>query len=177
MLDPCWHHFSLLGASWAHFVLLVAFVVVFGWFLCVLGRSCSILEASERVRGGFWRPQGFIFRGFWAHACMQCEKSPTGVLYGQNQYETHVGHSAHDAKNEQNSTRTPVEQRFPPRSCYKLVLEGPGLGFGGVWVPRGRLLRALDRLLASLGRLLAPLGSFLGTSWTSLGRSWAHVGC
>ena len=117
MLDPCWHHFSLLGASWAHFVLLVAFVVVFGWFLCVLGRSCSILEASKRVRRGFWMPQGLIFRGFFARARMQCEKGPTGVLYWKNQYETHVGHPAHDAKNEQNSTRTPVEQRFLPRLC------------------------------------------------------------
>ena len=98
MLDPCWHHFSLLGASWAHFVLLVAFVVVFGWFLCVLGRSCSILEASKRVRRGFWMPQGLIFRGFFARARMQCEKGPTGVLYWKNQYETHVGHPAHDAK-------------------------------------------------------------------------------
>ena len=173
MLEPCWHYFSFLGAfcgsccvccrSWLVFVRLGTLLLDFGRFRECPGR---VLEAPK-----------LYFSRFFAHARMQCEKSPTGVLYWKNQYEMHVGHPAHNAKNKQNSTRTPVEQRFPPRSCYKLVLEVPGLGFGGVWVPRGQLLGALGRLLGSLGRLLAPLGSFLGASWTSLGRSWAHVVC
>ena len=38
-LGPCWHYFSLLGASWAHFARLAALVVALGLFLCVLGGS------------------------------------------------------------------------------------------------------------------------------------------
>ena len=53
-----------LGAFLGEFSALAAFDVTPGWFLCVLGRSCSILEGSERVRRGFWMPQGLIFRRF-----------------------------------------------------------------------------------------------------------------
>ena len=65
LVRPCWHHFSLLGASWAHLASLAAFVVVLGCFWCVSGRSGLDFGGSRGVRGLFWRPQGPIFRRFF----------------------------------------------------------------------------------------------------------------
>ena len=73
MLEPCWHYFSLLGASWLHLVLLTAFVVVLGCFLCVSGRSGlgfggsrggpgSILEAPGTYFSMFFRACAFAVR-------------------------------------------------------------------------------------------------------------------
>ena len=39
LLEACWQYFSLLGASWALFAHLAAFLVACGRFFCVLGRS------------------------------------------------------------------------------------------------------------------------------------------
>ena len=49
-------HFSLLGASWALFLCLAAFLVAFWRFLCVLGRL-------ELDFGGFWVAQGRVLEG------------------------------------------------------------------------------------------------------------------
>ena len=52
-MGPCWHYFSLLGASWAHFAVLPAFAVALGRFLRVLDRAGldfgGIRDGSGRV--------------------------------------------------------------------------------------------------------------------------------
>ena len=165
MLDPCWHHFSLLGASWAHFVLLVAFVVVFGWFLCVLGRSCSILESSERVWGGFWRPQGFIFRGFLpTHAC-NAKKARQAFCIGKTntkrmsaiQRTTLKTNKIRPGRLSNNVFCQDCAKNLSWRSPSS-VLEGSGSLGGSSWVH------------------LAGFWVLLGGSWPLLGASWAPLG-
>ena len=69
---------GFMGGSWALLGVFVRFFRVFFRILRVLlrllsllvcfcacwGAPGSILEGSGTLPGGFWRPQGFIFRGF-----------------------------------------------------------------------------------------------------------------
>ena len=64
LLEPCWLHFSLLGASWAHSLSLAALVVALRRFLCVLGRSGLDFGG---FRPGFGRVFGWFF-GLKIHA-------------------------------------------------------------------------------------------------------------
>ena len=79
-------------------------------------------------------------------------------------------------KNGEKSLQEPFERHFSRQTCQNLVLGVPGLDFGGVSGPPGRLLGAswvaLGRSWAAFGRSQAPLGSFLGISWVLLGASW-----
>ena len=64
LVRPCWLHFSLLGASWAHSLSLAALVVALRRFLCVLGRSGLDFGG---FRPGFGRVFGWFF-GLKIHA-------------------------------------------------------------------------------------------------------------
>ena len=118
----------LLGHLLALFFAFWSFLTTLFTFCCFSCRSWLVCCASgggfrspgtcfSSLRDEFWSPQGYVFPGLFVHAHMQCEHGPRGVLYWKNQYETDVGHPARDAKNVQNSTQKPVEQRFPSRSC------------------------------------------------------------
>ena len=187
ILYPLGGHVGSIFRSWALLgrilrLLLRLFSLLAG-FCASWGAPASILEGSGTLWGGFWRPQGRICRCFLVHTRLQCVNSPTAISYWKNQYETHVGHPACDAKIKQNSILEPVKQSCPQRSCYKLVLELAGLGFGGdraslgcllgvTWpafagsgAPFGLSWAALGQFLGALGRLFVGLGRFLGAFW------------
>ena len=61
MLEPCWHYFSLLGASWGHSALLAALLVVHGRLWCVLGRSELDFGGVLGTPGMVWEVQNDDF--------------------------------------------------------------------------------------------------------------------
>ena len=65
MLEPCWRHFSLLGASWAHLVPLAAFVVALGRFWCVLERPGLDFGGSREGPGRVLEPPNVYFARFF----------------------------------------------------------------------------------------------------------------
>ena len=155
MLGPCWHIFrscALLGIVFRILLRLWRLLVVLFTFWRTSG---TILEGPGTLGGRFWRLQGLIFRGFFAHMRRQCEKGPRGVSYWKNQYETHVGHPVRNAKNKPKTIQQPLEQSCPSGAPGNDVLERAGI---------------------DLGRVLAPPGCLLGGSWTVPGHSWALLG-
>ena len=60
--------FSLLGASWAHFSRLAAFVASLGRFFRVLARSGLDFGGFRVAPGRVLKLQGLIFRRFCMHA-------------------------------------------------------------------------------------------------------------
>ena len=68
LLEPCWLHFSLLGASWALLALLAAFVLALGRFLRPLSRFGLVPELTGLdfggVLGGFGGPKRRFFEVF-----------------------------------------------------------------------------------------------------------------
>ena len=123
-VGACWHRFSLLGASWASFSSLAAFVVALGRFLCVLGRSGLDFGRVRDAPGRILKPPRPYFDRFLdAFAC-----SCAGVAWilrplqntgrsGTKHTSEHAGHPARDAKNEHKSVQQPLQQRFRPRAC------------------------------------------------------------
>ena len=139
-------------------------------FFRILGASCAFLRAccsswsfSSRVvtlQVRFWRalgqvlkPQTLFFRRFLEPMRPQCMIGPTRVLYWKKQYETHLGRSSRDARNEQKSILGLSSRKF----CEGRMPEAP-------WGPPGSILEGS-------GRLLGVTWPFFGHSWVSLGHS------
>ena len=75
-MGPCWRHFSLLGASWAHLVPLAAFVVALGRFWCVLGRPGLDFGGSREGPGRVLEPPNvYVARFFGTHELAMRENS------------------------------------------------------------------------------------------------------
>ena len=103
-----------------------------------------------------------------------CEKCSTGVSYCKNQYETHVGHSAHTVQNDPKIDLGVFRTRLIAKVACQSCLEARRARFwrvGGVFgTCLGGLLGTLGRLSAALGRLLGVSGVPFGCSWGALGR-------
>ena len=181
-MGPCWLHFSLLGASRAHFASLAALLVALGRFLCVLGRSGLDFGGVRDALGRVLEAPRPYFSTFWdAFAC-----SCAGVAWmlrplkntgrsGTKRTSEHAGHPAHDAENEQESARQLLKQAIRPRACANQDLERSKKDFGEVSAPPECLLAGSWALLggsrALLGASWVPLGSLLAASWALLGVS------
>ena len=169
MLEPCWRHFSPLGASWAHFALLAAFVVALAWFLCVLGRSGLDFGGVRDASGSILEAPGLHFSRFLgAFAC-----SGAGMAWmlrplqntgrsGTKRTSEHAGHPARDAENEQESARQLLKQAIRPRACANQELERSKKDFGEVSAPPECLLAGSWALLGGSWALLGRFGVFLG---------------
>ena len=137
------------------------------WLVCCAsgGGFCSPGTCFSSLRDEFWNPLGYVFPGLLVHAHMQCEHGPRGVLYWKNQYETHVGHLALEAKNKEKSIPQPSEtytKAIQPANMRHFILENL----------QPRFLKGFRRLLP----LLATSGALLGVSWALLDASLAVSG-
>ena len=142
------------------------------WLVCCASGDgfCSPGTCFSSLQGEFANPQGYVFPSLFVHAHMQCEHGPRGVLYWKNQYETHVGHLALEAKNKEKSIPQPSEtytKAIQPANMRHFVLENL----------QPRFLKGFRRLLASLGHLGDSLGRLLGVLGRLLGRLWCPLGC
>ena len=114
--EPCWHYFSLLGASWAHFASLAAFVAPLGRFLCVLERS-GLDFGAFLVR--FWwilATQDNDFRSFFAQGCCHCRHALDATKPQFHWVGTHFARNALDAKNDEKSLPEPCACSVVPKS-------------------------------------------------------------
>ena len=101
----------------------------------------------------------------------------------KNQGFSYMSSFARRVKNYKKPVYEPFEQRFPQRSCQKLVFGLAGLDFGRVWP---FLPGLLDRFWALLGvpwaflgaswALLGTFGTLLGISWLVCGAPWPLFG-
>ena len=167
-------HFSLLGASWAHFLRLAAFVAFLGRFFRALGRSRVDFGRPRTSPESVLEPPGPYFASFLpacAHALSEwseCSKTTIFIKFLYGFYTSRAWCSRH--KTMQNRSQS-LSDTTSCKDCAQnaswaafsedLVLPGPSIG----------------QLLVALGRLLASLGCLSGVPWALLGRSWLSLGC
>ena len=161
--------FSLLGVSWAFVAGLERFLPV---LLAFWSAPRSIWEGPRGVREGFGRPQGPIFRCFFARHNDIARKTsilekPLKTSTGAIKFKVRA--LTPYAKINQKTTKTRTES-FSKAAIYE------GRDKNWPWGSPGSILEPLGRLLdvpwASFGRSWAPLGH----SWALLGASWAILG-
>ena len=161
-MGPCWHYFSLLGASWPHFAFLLRLSSFLVGFLASWSAPGSISEGSGRVRRGFWTSQGLIFQCFFVHACLQCDKAADvqkpQFSIGFSRFFTYRTQCAHIKKRCKIVSQA-FRAALPHKSMLKTCL--------GARPPR---------FWRGLGHFLAGSWALLGISWPSLGASWAPLG-
>ena len=188
MLEPCWRHFSLLGASWAHFERLAAFVVALGRFFdlpepfglefwrfwgglgSIFGGFGEVLEVQNIDFSRFWRATKAALR-----KCSDPYKTSTGVVFCRDQHIRaqcqnrlkFVPDAVRAGRCVQISYECPCEAI---RSASKASAERPGVPREGPGRPLGRLLGALGRPWALLGRVLDALQSLLASPGRLFGR-------
>ena len=130
-VGPMLAHFSLLCAFWAYVTLLAAFVVNFGWFLRVLGRSrVDFGRVREDPGSGesFGGPEALFFDVFsCTRACKRLRSTKTAhvrktqifIRFLLGVYITHMLRKC--AKTDEKSVPGRCERNFPQRSCTHCV--------------------------------------------------------
>ena len=169
--------FSLLGASWPHFLRLTALVGPVCCFLRVFERSNSDFEALWARFSRFWSLQNHVFPRFFVLARLRCPNAfnvtKTTVLLGRNTLRQQHERRNRRRKIAPNAFRMELPTRKVPQNCFGARQARFWKALGVSWACLGRNLDALGELLASLGRLCAaswtPFWRFLGAR----GRSWA----
>ena len=140
-MGPCWHYFSLLGASWKLSMLLAAFVVALGFFLCVLNRSGLDF-------GGFWEGRGKVLDVPGAYflrflrakgaALRKCSE-PYKTLAGATKIKVfYISRALHESqKTIQNRSRS-LSNRTSHKDCVKnWSSASPGSILEGTWALLG----------------------------------------
>ena len=131
--------FFVLGRFPAAFCVLAAFVLVSGRLFCILERSTVDFGVVKDAPGKvFEAPTAYFTTFFHAFASRalavrkgsKCAKTTVFPMFSLG--FKHIAHVARKTKNKTISLLKPVEQRSPPKSCSKLVLERAGLYLGGV---------------------------------------------
>ena len=182
MLDPCWHYFSLLGASWAHFASLAAFVAALGRFLCVLERSGLDFGGFQESPGRVLERPGIYFSrllracALAVSACSDCSK--TTVLLDRNTVllgRKTLRKQGAPRKKSRKIAPAAFRTRLPTTVASKMRLGARRARF---WRGLGAFRACLGSILGALGQLLGALGSLgrlLDASWAVLvapGLSW-----
>ena len=135
----------------------------------------SILEGFGMLRGGFWRFQGLILKGFWMllHApalawlgCSDPYKTLAGVV--RNAHRSMLAIQRMTQKTNKNRPDSFSNKQFGQERVQI-----------SIWSAPRRILEKFRHLPSAswpaLGRLSGSLGRFLGSSWVLLGRSWASL--
>ena len=170
MLEPCWRYFSLLGASWAHFARLAAFVASLGRFFGVLARSGLDFTGVRVGLGRVLEPPGPRFSRFCAACalalsdCSECNK--TTVLLGRNTIRKHRAQREKLQKIAPGAFRT---------SLLRTVAAKTRLGAcrARFWRGLGASRACLGRVWGALGQLLSSFGTLLGVTWAPFSVCWA----
>ena len=182
MLEPCWHYFSLLGASWTLWALLAAFVLALGRFLCPLNRfglvPGSILE-------GFWEVlevQNVDFSRFLRTnktALRKCS-DPYKTLAGATKIKVfYISRVLRGSKKTIKTRTRSLSNSASHKDRLKnwssgsrgSILEGSGAILGGSWPAFGCSWASLGPSWALLGRSWGASCAILGVSWLICGVS------
>ena len=117
---PCWAYVGGIFRSWA---LLGRLLRLQLRLLSLLVRFCASWGAPGSISGGFgasrawfWRSKTNIFRSFFAHASLQCEKL---LIYKNHSFSLvfagflNIANFSHRPNNNTKSLQEPPDHRFP----------------------------------------------------------------
>ena len=188
MLEPCWHYFSLLGASWTHFAAPGCVLSDVSAFFASWSALGSIFEGFGMLRGGFWRFQSLILKGFWMllHApalawlgCSDPYKTLAGVV--RNAHRSMLAIQRMTQKTNKNrpdsfSNKQFGQERVQIRiwSAPRRILEKFRHLPNASWPALGRSWAALGLSWALLRQLLGPSWTLVGLSFLVSDASWAN---
>ena len=192
MLGPCWRYvgsFFVLGRFLdALCISCCVLLPLLAGFDAFWGAPGSILEGSGTLRGGFWRSQGPIFRGFCMplHAlalewrgCSDPYKTLAGVV--RNAHRSMLAIQRMTQKTNKNrpdsfSNKQFGQERVQIRiwSAPRRILEKFRHLPSASWPALGRSWAALGLSWALLRQLLGPSWTLVGLSFLVSDASWAN---
>ena len=162
---PTWGHVGNIFRYWALLGRILRLLAVFlsdgNAFFAAWSALGSILEGFGMLRGGFWRFQGLILKGFWMllHApalawlgCSDPYKTLAGVV--RNAHRSMLAIQRMTQKTNKNRPDSFSNKQFRPRACANQDLERSRKDFGEVSAPPECLLAGSWALLGGSRALL-----------------------